>query len=371
MPYKLSEDGLSVLKEDGTLVKKHDSKEKAKAHLGALEANVEDAKNMKIGAAISAANMKKIQGAHDAMVEMGAACGESEKSISALKFIDMYEVGGVEYARQEGWDISNACAALNMLTNMWDIQNAEKTNVSKLAVIMRGIVDFIKIEIDEMEQAIQSVPAKSFAIPKHKDLNLSYVKSIGLDSTKSMAVKFTGLNEIKGYTFLWGSPKLTDVEIEYFTNDTDFWDGTLGKSARPLTWDHAQDESFKASPIIGSITDFGDDDIGRWYVAKLDTSHQYRQAIDELIKKGVLGTSSDSAPQYVIREQTGKSTWLRQWPWFASALTNTPAEPRMIGSLEFLKSLGVQLPDANENHLRFEHQKRQAKLLELKYHIER
>jgi hypothetical protein len=62
---------------------------------------------------------------------------------------------------------------------------------------------------------------------------------------------------------------------------------------------------------------------------------------------------------------------LKQWPWFASALTNTPAEPRMIDSLEFLKSLGVQLPDANENHLRFEHKKRQAELLKLKYHFER
>src|SRR3990172_5362072 len=246
---------------------------------------------MKIGAMISQTNMKKVQAAHDAMVEMGAEC----------------KMG--EYLSTE----------------------------------------------------IQTVEEKTFAVPKDKELNLSYVKSLGVsDATKGIAVKYTAKDEIKGYTFLWGNPNLTDVEIEYFTNATDFWDDRLGKAARPLTWDHAQDEDFKASPVIGEITDFGDDELGRWYVAKLDIAHRYRKAIDALIKQGVLGTSSDSAPQYVVREKTGKSIWLKEWPWFASALTNTPAEPRMINSLEFLKSLGVQLPDIDESRQWYEHKKRQA-----------
>lgn len=198
-----------------------------------------------------------------------------------------------------------------------------------------------------------------------KGLDLSYAKSLKIE-VPSMAVKFVSKDTIKGYTFLWGNPELTDVEIEYFTPESNFWDEKMGKSARPLTWDHAQDKDFKGSPIIGTISEFGDDEIGRWYVAKLDTSHKYRKAIDELIKKGVLGTSSDSAPQYVVRERTGKSTWLKEWPWFASALTNTPAEPRMIGSLEFLKSLGVTLPDVSEDRSRWSYLKRQRETLELK-----
>lgn len=179
-----------------------------------------------------------------------------------------------------------------------------------------------------------------------KSLDLSYAKSLGI-SLPELAVKYVALDEIKGYTFLWGSPKLTDIEMEYFTKDTNFWDESLGKSSRPLTWDHSQDENFKAAPIIGLINDFGDDEIGRWYVAKLDRSHKYRKAIDALIEAGKLGTSSDSAPQYVQRVKTGKSTWLKEWPWFASALTDTPAEPRMIDSLEFYKSLGITFPDAS------------------------
>lgn len=187
-------------------------------------------------------------------------------------------------------------------------------------------------------------------IEQHKKndepLNLSYAKSLGLDvATLDIAAKFIGAGEIRGYTNLWGNPDRVDLEHDYFTKDTDFWDGTLGKSPRPLTWDHAQDPDFKATPIVGQIVDFGDDEIGRWYIAKLDRSHKYNQAIEALIKAGKLGTSSDSAPQYVERVKQGKSYWLKTWPLFAAALTDSPCEPRMMGTLEHWKSLGVALPD--------------------------
>lgn len=376
MPYKLSEDGMSVMKEDGTLVKKHDSPEKAKAHLAALEANVNDAKSAKYGATISAANMKKVQGTHDFMVDLGATCGEpgEEKNVKfSLKSFKQYEMTGAEYAIHEGWDIQQCCSVCSQVAAMCqdEIREGEMDEAMLLCNICMSLIDYCKGECQEMMDSInqrksEGYMGKSFAVPKHRELNLSYVKSIGMDSTKSMAVKFIALNEIKGYTFLWGNPKMTDVEIEYFTQESNFWDDRLGKSARPLTWDHAQDEEFKATPIIGSISDFGDDELGRWYVAKLDTSHKYRKVIDQLIKDGVLGTSSDSAPQYVVREKTGKSVWLKEWPWFASALTNTPAEPRMIGSLEFLKSLGVQLPDVTQNVSRYEALRRQSEFLKLK-----
>jgi hypothetical protein len=187
-----------------------------------------------------------------------------------------------------------------------------------------------------------------------KSMNFSYVKSIGILTPELAAVKSIGADEIQGYMAMWGNPALTDVEAEYFLKSTDFWDATLGKSTRPLTWDHAQDASLKASPVIGQINDFGDDEVGRWYVAKLDRAHKYRKAIDRLIEEGKLGTSSDSAPQYVQRVKTGKATWLKTWPLFAAALTDTPAEPRMIGSLEYLKSIGVVLPESLERGWQFQ-----------------
>jgi hypothetical protein len=262
----------------------------------------------------------------------------------------MGDMGGKEYAHQEAWDIAAASSVLSSVANLCHNEMDEPMDITTLCDIMNSLIEFIRGEVKEMESAaltpeVKSVPAE---VRAESPLHLSYVKSLGV-VFPDMAVKYVARDELKGYTFLWGNPKLTDVEAEYFTKDSNFWDSALGKAARPLTWDHAQDDDFKAAPVIGTITDFGDDEIGRWYVAKLDRSHKYRKAIDALIEAGKLGTSSDSAPQYVQRVKTGKSTWLKEWPWFASALTDTPAEPRMIDSLEYLKSLGVTLPETHSN----------------------
>ena len=200
------------------------------------------------------------------------------------------------------------------------------------------------VELEAVEPEVEPVE-QSDDEPEEEPLNLAYVKSINVTPPEFLAVKFVAKDEIKGYSHLWGSDRLTDLEVEYFTKDTDFWDGRFDTKSRPLTWDHAQDPEFKADPVIGQIVDFGDDEIGRWYVARLNRSHQYNKAIAELIKQGKLGTSSDSAPQYVERVKRGRATWLKTWPFFAAALTDTPCEPRMIGSLEFLKSLGVDIEE--------------------------
>ena len=272
------------------------------------------------------------------------------KKITEAQMNSMKSMGGAEYARQEAWDVQQASQALSMIAQMVHNEVDEPMDMMTLADIMFSLVEFIKGEIKEMESAATQGENYAKSIPavvktQEPTLNLSYAKSLNIETLPDMAVKYVALDQIKGYTYLWGNPTVTDIEMEYFTKDTNFWDETLGKSPRPLTWDHAQDDSLKAHPVIGQITDFGDDEIGRWYVAKLDRSHKYRKAIDALIEAGKLGTSSDSAPQYVQRVKTGKSTWLKEWPWFASALTDTPAEPRMIDSLEFYKSLGITLPE--------------------------
>jgi hypothetical protein len=190
-------------------------------------------------------------------------------------------------------------------------------------------------------------------VSEKKTLNISYAKSldIGLSDKKLtdlLAVKFIGTDRIFHYPFLWGNSVKTDLEKEFFTKSTDFWDKTLGTNPRPLTWDHNQDESMKDNPVIGQTVEWGDDEIGRWAISHLDRAHRYRKAVDALIEEGVIGTSSDSAPQYVEREARGKSTYLKVWPWFASALTDIPCEPRMIaeGTVEYLKSIGVSFPSS-------------------------
>jgi hypothetical protein len=277
----------------------------------------------------------------------------------ALKYI--MGMTGADYARQESWNIQQAASALNFIASMVMDEVDEPTDVQSLANIMRSLLEFISGEIADMVNAAKQgeetvknatiTPAPEYTettpaqVRTDEPLNLSYVKSLGISVPEFLAVKFVAKDEIRGYSHLWGNPAVTDLEVEYFNRETNFWDDKLPGKSRPLTWDHAQDATFKSDPVIGNIVDFGDDEIGRWYVAKLERSHAYNKAIAELIKAGKLGTSSDSAPQYVERVKTGKATWLKTWPFFAAALTDTPCEPRMIGSLEFLKSLGITLPD--------------------------
>jgi hypothetical protein len=185
-------------------------------------------------------------------------------------------------------------------------------------------------------------------------LSVSYLKSLHVPDAEQffkdvVAVKAMGKDTIKGYLALWGDPDTVDIEAEFFTGakspigSTDFWDKSLALP-RPLTWSHAQDAATKNSVQIGTLVEYGDDDIGRWYTAQLDLAHRYRKAIDRLISQRAVGTSSDSAPQYVIRQPMGKGAiWLKQWPLFAAALTMTPCEPRQIGSVDYFKSLGIDL----------------------------
>jgi hypothetical protein len=200
-----------------------------------------------------------------------------------------------------------------------------------------------------------------------KSLDLRYAKSIGLvmpdaQMRKTLAAKFVSPDTIHHYIFLWGNPQKTDLEAEYFKSTTNFWDGVLGHTPRPLTWDHAQDRTMKADPVIGKTVEWGDDDLGRWALSHLDRAHVYRKAVDMLIEEGVIGTSSDSAAQYVEREEHGKSAFLKTWPWFASALTDAPCEHRMVGTVEHFKSLGlnVRIPEAPDAQVRAMVQKAQS-----------
>jgi hypothetical protein len=334
-------------------------KKKAQAYMNTLEGG--DGKNFKAGARHSTGDQKIVQSIHDQSVSLGADCGSEEEAAKGMKDFATsavyFGMDAGQYAVQESWDVMTACNALCAVISLVSPERNEPDDLQKIVSISRGLIDFINSEISSIETAwdqagqtsqMEGKNTKTPAILADKTalpVNLSYAKSIGsLASPKDIAVKFVGRDEIRAYLALWGGDGITDMESEYFTRETDFWDGTLGKSVRPLTWDHAQDEGFKASPTIGQIVDFGDDEVGRWYVARLDRHHRYRKAVDALIEKKSVGTSSDSAPQYVERVQTGKSTWLKTWPLFAAALTDIPCEPRMIGTVDYFKSIGVLLP---------------------------
>jgi hypothetical protein len=305
MPYEIKErDGkYCVVKQGSDEVipgGEHATEEQAQRHLAALEANVGDAK---------AANM--------------ADFVEASIHRDFTVFADGL-FGDGKITRDERIALSGCIA---------DALNAFHT----------------KLHAD-CPQLVQRPPYSEVAESSKSTIAIpAYVKSLHLSLDEQrfkdvLACKFIGRDEVRGYSNLWGDEARVDLETEFFTPQTNFWDGVLGMP-RPLTWNHAQDKStFKATDVVGQIQAFGDDDVGRWYTAVLDRSHKYRQAVGKLIDQRVLGTSSDSAPQYVVREKRGKAVWLKQWPLFAAALTDVPCEPRMldVGS-PYWKSVGVDV----------------------------
>ncbi len=282
------------------------------------------------------------------------------KKLSDKAMKDMYSMGGSEYAMQEAWDIQNAASVLSQLAYLCINESEEPADVKELANIMRSLMTFIEGEISEMEKASRRGDGyeKSESIPaqvkdKENELDLSYVKSLHIDlPVNKLAVKYVGKNTIAHPVFIWGDSKKTDLEVEFFNQSSDFWDEKLVNLERPLTWEHGQDEQFakfEDNPVIGKTVKFYDDDIARWAESVITTDKQYRKYIDQFIEEKRLGYSSDSVPQYVIREKQGKATWLKAWPWFGGSLTASPCEPRMkLFTPEFLKSLGIAIPDAHE-----------------------
>lgn len=267
-------------------------------------------------------------------------------------------MGGAEYARSEAWDISSAANAIVMIANMAMNEADEPDDMQSLGNIITSLMEFINGEIKEMVLASRRGVAEESTENSYRStriesvLDLSYVKSIGIELPDSkLAVKYVSKNTIAHPVFIWGNPNKTDLEGDFFTKNSDFWDEALKGYERPLTWEHGQDKLFREiedNPVIGKTVKYYDDDIARWAESVITTDKQYRKYIDKFIEEKRLGYSSDSAPQYVIREKQGKGTWLKSWAWFGGSLTASPCEPRMkVYTPEFLKSLGLVIPDTS------------------------
>lgn len=268
-------------------------------------------------------------------------------------FDAMKNMGGAEYARSEAWDIVAASNAIAMVAQMSVNESQEPDDMQSLGNIIKSLMEFINGEIIEMIAASKRGKEEESFVPYRK-LDISYVKSLGVDIPENkLAVKYVSKNVIAHPVFIWGDAKKTDLEMDFFTQESNFWDESLKNVERPLTWDHGQDElfaQFEKDPVIGKTVKYYDDPIARWAESVINTDKLYRKYIDQFIEEKRLGYSSDSAPQYVIRVPQGKATWIKSWPWFGGSLTVSPCEPRMKQDKytpDFLKSLGIVIPDVS------------------------
>jgi hypothetical protein len=340
MPYKIkrNDDEYEVVKvEGGKVMGTHPSRTKARAQIRALYASEANKSDSAKQAMTRDEVLALIQDLHDISMELGATCGEAVENEPAEDETTegegeqpIPEVGTEEYAA----GTSASGQARNSRDEMSAMHQEQQAQAN--------------------EEQPGTEPRPGYSRPQKGVVSVAYIKSLHVPQPEQffrdvVAVKATGKDTIRGYLALWGNPEAVDIETEFFTGakspfgPTDFWDNSLALP-RPLTWAHGQDAATKNMAQVGTIVEYGDDDIGRWYTAQLDLAHRYRKAIDKLVSQRAAGTSSDSAPQYVIRQPVGKgAVWLKQWPLFAAALTMTPCEPRQIGSVDYFKSLGIDL----------------------------
>jgi phage head maturation protease len=168
------------------------------------------------------------------------------------------------------------------------------------------------------------------------------------DEMDDGAVKSLGDGRVGGYAVRFGDASEPDLSAfrDYFTKSTDFWLDHW--STRPMLYHHAQDEATKAAPVVGTWTSATVDSVGVWLEGQLNKAHQYHGAIKELVRRGALKLSSDSAPHLVVRErQMNGAHEIKRWPLLAASLTPTPAEPRLM-AIDYIKALyteaGIDLP---------------------------
>lgn len=171
-----------------------------------------------------------------------------------------------------------------------------------------------------------------------------------VEESMDYSVKMLPDGRVGGYAVRFGSadePDLSQFQ-DFFTKSTDYW--LAHWQTRPMLYHHAQDEATKDAPVVGVWTKAKVDDIGVWLEGQLDSAHRYAGAVKELIRRGVIKLSSDSAPHLVIREpQPNGTNWVKRWPMLAASLTVSPAEPRLmpVAALKAaFDAAGLDLPPA-------------------------
>jgi hypothetical protein len=170
---------------------------------------------------------------------------------------------------------------------------------------------------DEEDDAAVSLEGKAQTEDADDFVYGSEVKALDGDRVGALAIRFGSEDE----------PDMSHAR-DYFTKATDYWLDAWDR--RPMLYHHALDESTQDAPRIGTWTKATVTSEGVWLEGQLDKAHRYYGAIKELIKRGILRVSSDSAPHLVLREARANGTHeVKRWPLMAASLTVSPAEPRL------------------------------------------
>lgn len=230
-------------------------------------------------------------------------------------------------------------------------------------------------EVDQIKKRI--IAAWRSTIDKAGPPSAAETKDVDKETIEILmggAVKMADDDTVLGPAiWLDGAPDRHDLSHmrDYFTKDTQFWLDQWDR--RPILWHHALDESdilmemrkggasddevkamqealvyLRANPVLGTWTKATVDPIAVWLKGQLNKAHRYRSAVKDLIDKGFIKISTDSAPHLVVRERRSNGTHeVKRWPIIAGSLTVSAAEPRLF-DVQAIKALydgaGVPIP---------------------------
>jgi hypothetical protein len=328
--------------------------DKAKAKIAAKleqragKAMIDDTPAIKAGARHSKMDASHLDEAARHLHAAGATCpdcapGDDDSAEKAIKGI---MDNPAWYAQHECNDIMQAGSALSTLAMLIQSELSEEdeddADISQLVDAARTLIKFIGSELDELEGAAGDAAEGRTAgdVPMAKAVD----DWLHIDGG---AIKAADDDNIKGMAILYGTKSTHDLERDYLNKDTDLWLNHWGWP-RPITYHHGMDKGTRDDPVIGHWTKATVTDEGVWLEGQLDRAHRYYKAIKELAQRGYLKISSDSGPQWVIREpQSNGANYVKRWPLVSASVTVTPMEPRMlpVEVKAFLTELGYEAID--------------------------
>ena len=175
---------------------------------------------------------------------------------------------------------------------------------------------------------------------------------------KRLGTKAFGTKAYGGYGIVFSDPNSPDLEKEYFTSETYFWDNiptgvvlydhSMGLHPSGITGGQYYNEQSPQRYEIGKVTKRIRDDNGLWFEFRLNdkvltyneklkiwqevVSREHAEwlaLIEEKLDEGALNFSTDSMSHLVEREHVGKGIhWISSWAIPAISVTPRAAEPR-------------------------------------------
>ncbi len=296
-------------------------------------------RNTKVGKRNAAADLERIQQAHNLMAELGAACptpGDTtaeEDAAAAGEGKSTKQMSLDEQVAEVTEEIMEALAGgMGGMLNNYGQWNEDAPCVCAV------YPDYAIVRIDDQHyKAPYTVDAATDEVTvapfnEWQPVEQAWVAKMKAMKTQGSAtavaygqeVKALGNGKIGGYLVLFSTDAAPDLTGDFFTRETDFGPH---KSSIAL-YQHGMDETL-GRRVLDPAATMEVKDAGVWIEAQLALRDEYEQALYKLAEKGKLGWSSGTAAHLVERERVGKAYKITRWPLGLDAsLTPTPAEPR-------------------------------------------